>query len=263
MTREDERIKRLYTEAFDNIHASDELRRKVIKMTENTSKEKKNISKIRKIAFVAAAAAILVVGGGMIAAHAVRGAYKDETVSRVMFNGEEKEAYFHDFGTGVGSWRFYEDDMEYSVFMHGNIDIDTTVYVVDMGSYVMASDVPEPTLNLYTDMEKSPFVEISDDGYMIIKTNLDTDRPMTERILWTLDAEDGTEDGIAGLGIDDVVSTYTIMSDGTVAETFKQDVSGINGIVKYFLKKSVDNYVDEDEDPYTYGMEDIVETNDY
>lgn len=258
MKKEDERIKTVYTKAFDNIHASEELRRKVIDMKENNSKTKNNISKIRKIAFVAATAAVLIVGGGMIAAHATRGAYKEETVGRLMFNGEEKEAYFHDYGTGVGSWRFYDGDMEYSIFMHGNISMDTTMYVVDKESYVLSSDVPEPTLNLYTDMEKSPFVEMSDDHYLIINTNLNTDRPMTERILFTLDAEDGTEDGIAGLGIDEVVTTYTIMSDGTVAETFKQDVSGINGIVQYFLKKNVSNYVDADEDPYTYGMEDIV-----
>ena len=38
MKKEDERIKTVYTKAFDNIHASEELRRKVIDMKENNSK---------------------------------------------------------------------------------------------------------------------------------------------------------------------------------------------------------------------------------
>lgn len=265
MNTEDKRIQELYAEAFDGVRSSSELKRKVRNMAESKSNAKKNVSKIRKIAYAAAAAVVLIVAGGMVVANATRGAYKEETVGRVMFNGEEKEAYFHDFGNHVGSWRFFEGDVEYSVFIHGNVDMETTIYVVDMDSYVLASDIPEPTLNLYTDIDSSPFAEMGIDDYtggktLFIRPDIEDNRDF-ERIMFALDAEDGTEDGILGLGIADNVTTYTIMSDGSVAETFKQDVSGINGIVRFWLNNSVDNYIDvdaDDFDPYTYGMEDVV-----
>ena len=190
-------------------------------MTDNKSK-KNGGTIVFVVAIIAAiAAVVLITMAGVKKNQPKQEIDEKETVGSVIFNGEEKEAYFFDYGGGVGYWRFYDGKMEYCVYMHGNINMDTTVYVVDMDSYVIASDVPEPTLNFYTDIDKSPFVEIDDDGYLVIRTNINTDKPKIERILWTLDAEDGKEDGIAGLGISQDVSTYTLFSDGTVAEAFK------------------------------------------
>ena len=79
----DERITEMYAGVFDEIHASDELLRKVSTMTENT--KKRSIRTAVKVAYAAAAAAVVLVAGNVIA-YASTG----EMMLKIFVNGEEQ-----------------------------------------------------------------------------------------------------------------------------------------------------------------------------
>lgn len=262
MKNDDTRIKKLYTEAFDNIHASDELKRKVIEMKDTNNNKRGKIINIRKIVYISAAVVALVVAGGMIAAKATKGPYEQEETVKIIYNGEEKDAYFHEWNEDNVSWRFEVDDREAWIYVThtGTVDINTTMYVVDNGEYMIASDEPEPTLNLYTDIDRSSIAKIVDsDESFYDQKMLVMETPIgTHSMTLAIDEDDGVADGVSNHG-NGCYDVFTVMSDGSIAETCVYAHSGgLNGVIEYFVEKSVDNYVTFDEDnynPYTFEDE--------
>ena len=107
----------------------------------------------------------------------------------------------------------------YSVFVHGDFDMENdTLYFVDYGDYFLASTDPNPTLNLYQDIDKSSFAEIKkedDETYLYV-----TDDAGTMQILMTADEKDGTADGRIEIddGSDEV---FSLLPNGAVVNTMK------------------------------------------
>ena len=98
MTALDSRISRLYRETYGNVHASDELRNRILNMTA----KKQTKRKITKV-ICAVAAAVILVMAGTIAVSASRIEY-----DTVMFNGVEKKARYVDFRTGTRMWELID-----------------------------------------------------------------------------------------------------------------------------------------------------------
>ncbi|MBQ3692767.1 MAG: hypothetical protein II931_05555 [Clostridia bacterium] len=115
----DERITEMYAGVFDEIHASDELLRKVSNMTETT--KKKSIRTAVKVAYAAAAAAVVLVAGNVIA-YASTG----EMLLKVLINGEEQTVSATQEQDGSYSFTCSDEDgYSYNVLVDGEIgDLD-------------------------------------------------------------------------------------------------------------------------------------------
>ena len=201
------------------------------------------------------AAAVLLIAGGMVVANANKGPYEQEETVKIIFNGEEKDAYFHDWNEDTVSWRFEVDDKEAWIYVTHTepVDKNTTMYVTYNGEYIIASDEPEPTLNLYTDIDRS-FAVIEEDSYSGQTSLIMTTDCGRQSMTLAADEEDGTKDGIINLGAD-TYEVYTVLSDGSIAQTSIHDhSSGMSERLEYFAEKSVDNYTaadEENDNPYT------------
>ena len=265
MKNEDKRIKDLYTEAFDSIHASDELKRKLIEMNETdikTEPKKGKVISMRKFVYITAAVVALALAGGMVAAKATKGPYEQEETVKIIFNGEEKDAYFHEWSVDTVSWRFEVEDKEAWIYVtHSEpVDKNTQMYVTYNGEYIIASDVPEPTLNLYTDIDRSPIAEIGKDDYVDQTALIITTEFGTQSMTLAVDEADGTADGVSNH--DGTYDVFTVMSDGSIAEaTIFPKAGGLGGfsdLIKNIVRKSVDNYEDFDpevDNPYEFDSD--------
>lgn len=221
MTAQDSRISKLYRETYGNVHASDELRERVINMT--AKKQRKG--RITKV-ICAVVAAVILVMAGTIAVSASRIEY-----DTVMFNGAEKKARYVDFRTGTRMWKLIDNDTEYTVWIYGDFDKENNkLYFVDHDDYFLASTDPNPTLNLYTDIDKSTvseFKEIDGEKWLCM-----TDNVGTQNMLFTEDETDGVADGKFRVD-ENTVSAYALLPNGVVVETDK--TSNI-GFIESFSK---------------------------
>lgn len=214
MNEQDKKIQQLYTEVYDNVHASDDLKGKVTAM-----KTTKNIKrKIIKTVCVAAAAAVILTAGAMITSASMA------EYDTIILNGQEEKARFVDFGTGTRMWECISGNTCYSVYIYGDYDKENnTLYFVDKGDYFLASTDPNPTLNLYTDIDQSScaeFKEIDNEKYLDVTSN-----DGTMEILFSQDEEDGTADGVFRMD-NSTIEAYTLLPNGSVANTMKMEIHG-------------------------------------
>ena len=155
MNEQDKKISKLYKETYGNVHASEDLKGKVINMTNKNNRKAKVI---KLVCAVAAATMALTIGTLAVSASRIKH-------DKVFVNGEEKSARFIDYGINTRMWECECNGVGYSVFVHGDFDMEKdTLYFVDHGDYFLASTDPNPTLNLYQDIDKSSFAEIKKDG---------------------------------------------------------------------------------------------------
>jgi len=223
MNEQDKKLSRLYKETYGNLRASEDLKGKVMDMTN----KKNHKAKVIKLVCAVAAAAMAVTIG-TLAVSASRVQYE-----KVFVNGEEKNARFLDYGINTRLWECETNGVCYSVFVHGDFDTKKdTLYFVDYGDYFLASTDPNPTLNLYQDIDKSPFAEIKKDGentYLYV-----TDDAGTMEILITGDEKDGTADGRIEEP-SDFDETYSLLPNGAVANTIKYNYTPvIDDIMRLF-----------------------------
>lgn len=209
MNEQDKKISRLYKETYGNVHASEDLKGKV---TDMKNKNNRKAKVIKLVCGVAAAAVALTVG--TIAVSASRTKY-----DKIFVNGEEKNARFIDFGINTRMWECECNGTGYSIYVHGDFDMEKdTLYLIDCGDYFLASTDPNPTLNLYQDIDKSSFAEIKkedNETYLYV-----TDDAGTMKITMTADEEDGTADGRIERedGSDEV---FALLPNGAVVNTMK------------------------------------------
>ena len=125
----DDKIKELYTGVFDEIHASDELLRKVSNMTETT--KKRSIRTAVKVAYAAAAAAVVLVAGNVIA-YASTG----EMLLKILVNGEEQTVSATQEEDGSYSFTCSDEDgYSYNVLVAGDLDNDSPVAVGEFNTF--------------------------------------------------------------------------------------------------------------------------------
>lgn len=223
MDKQDKKISKLYKETYGNVHANNEFKEKVINMKGKKSKK----GKITKVVCALAAAVVLVMAGSVIVS-ASRIQY-----DKVVLNGEEKMARYVDFGTGTRLWECEANDTAYTVWIYGDFDKENEMlYLVDHDDYFLASTDPEPTLNLYTDIDKSPVAEFKEiDGE---KCLLMTDNAGTQQMLFTEDEKDGVADGKYRTD-ENTVTTYALLPNGVVVETDKtSNLSFIESVNRMF-----------------------------
>lgn len=223
MNEQDKKISRLYKETYGNIHASEDLKGKVINMTNKNNRKAKVI---KLVCAVAAATLALTIGTLAVSASRIQH-------DKVFVNGEEKSARFIDYGINTRMWECECNGTGYSVFVHGDFDMEKdTLYFVDYGDYFLASTDPNPTLNLYQDIDKSSFAEIKkedDETYLYV-----TDDAGTMQILMTADEKDGTADGRIETddGSDEV---FALLPNGAVVNTMKYSYTPvIDDIMRLF-----------------------------
>ena len=212
MNMQDKEIGRMYKEIYENVHASEDFKEKVI----NMNNKKSNKAKVIKTICALAAAAVAIAAGTM-AVSASRAEF-----DTVIVNGKEEKARFIDFGTGTRMWEYINDDTSYSIYVHGDFDMDKdTLYILDNGDYFLASTEPEPTLNLYDKIDESPFAEFKEkDGqkFLCIKDNeFTTDERLFE------DEKDGKADGLLE---NHGFEAYTLLPNGAVVNTMKTENIG-------------------------------------
>ena len=223
MNEQDKKISRLYKETYGNIHASEDLKGKVINMTNKNNRKAKVI---KLVCAVAAATLALTIGTLAVSASRIQH-------DKVFVNGEEKNARFIDYGINTRMWECECNGTGYSVFVHGDFDMENdTLYFVDYGDYFLASTDPNPTLNLYQDIDKSSFAEIKkedDETYLYV-----TDDAGTMQIFMTADEKDGTADGRIETddGSDEV---FALLPNGAVVNTMKYSYTPvIDDIMRLF-----------------------------
>ena len=214
MNNQDKAISKLYTELYTNTHASFDFKNRVRTLTE-TKTHKKRIS-FRVVAILVAVVILTTIGSVIVTAS--RGVYKT-----VFFNGEAKTVRFGDFGNNTRIWGFDDGDTMYSVYVFGDFDIENeTLYFVEKDDYILVSTIPEPTLNLYTDIDKSSNAAIKEvSGEKILCV---TDDSGTQEIMLSYDEQDGVSDGKITHD-ENTVETYTILPNGSVANALKEKIS--------------------------------------
>lgn len=116
-----------YQSVFDEVHASDELIRKVQNMT--NSKTKKKIYAIRKIAFVAAAVILMLVASNVVA-YAATGATWIEHLITATIDGQDRDAKLIDKYDENGNLDSQELLIDYGNGMKGGIEWDGE-YAID------------------------------------------------------------------------------------------------------------------------------------
>lgn len=219
MDREDKNLQALYTELYDNTHASDELKGMVRTMTE---KGKKRVSTVVKAGAALAAAAIILVGG-TVAVTATHKPYRGQYTT-VYLNGEETKARCGEFdGTNVHIVEAEKDGYTYTVYVRGRFDEKTQqLYIRDVDKHaVIASTDPEQELNLYDDIDKVDGAYIDGDILHIEDVYTESpDRPSSENISLSFDMEDGVKDGIFKFDRKDY-TTYVVSPEGYLIEAMK------------------------------------------
>ncbi len=218
MNEQDKMISKLYKETYGNVHASEDLKGKVM----NMSNKKNRKAKVIKLVCAIAAATMAVTIGAMAVS-----ASRTQQYDKVYVNGEEKMARFLDYGINTRLWECEANGFCYSVFVHGDFDTEKdTLYFVDYGDYFLASTDPNPTLNLYQEIDKSSFAKIrEEDG----ETYLDvTDDAGTMQICLTNDKNDGAADGkIPNPDSEGTSETYSLLPNGAVVNTIKYEYTPV------------------------------------
>lgn len=222
----DDRMKELYANTFNGIHASDAYSRKVINMTETT---KKGIRTSTRVIFTAVAAAVLLIAGGAIvsANRGYNGVYDTITI-----NGTEIEARFGSLYNEHWYQLFAEKDgTYYNAWIHGDYDPDVnTLILEDRGDYVIGSIDAQPVLNLYDDIENASYAEIieTEDSPTLVTTF--TNKQGAEDHMYinlSGDADDGEKNGVVNTSAligDTFNHTYTVAPNGAVVEVIKSDI---------------------------------------
>ena len=98
MNEQDKKLSRLYKETYGNLRASEDLKGKVMDMTN----KKNHKAKVIKLVCAVAAAAMAVTIG-TLAVSASRVQYE-----KVFVNGEEKNARFLDYGINTRLWEMLQ-----------------------------------------------------------------------------------------------------------------------------------------------------------
>lgn len=217
MNNQDKTISRLYTELYANTHASYDFKNRIRTLTE-TQKHKKRIS-FRVVAVLVTVVILTTVGGVMVTAS--RGVFKT-----VFVNGEARTVRFGDFGNNTRIWGFDDGDMMYTAYVFGDFDVEKeTLYFVEKDDYLLVSTIPDPTLNLYTDIDKSSNATIKEvNGEKILCV---TDDSGTQNINLSYDEQDGVPDGKITHDENNSVETYTILPNGSVVNAIKENASWI------------------------------------
>lgn len=210
MNEQDKKISKIYTETVENVHASEDLKDKVI----NMKKSRVKTGKVIKIV-CGFAAAVVVLAVGAMAVSASRAEF-----DTVILDGTETKAKYVDFGTGTRMWECIADDTSYCIFISGDYDTENNkLYLVDKGDYFLASTESDPTLNLYTDIDSSKFAEFAEAGgekYLYV-----TDDAGTNQILFSDDEKDGSADGLIRNDDGSVKEAYALLPNGAVVNTVK------------------------------------------
>ena len=219
MKKEDEKLQALYTEIYDNTHASDELKGMVRAMTED---KKKRVSTFVKVGAALAAAAIILVGG-TVAVTATHKPYKGQYTT-VYINGEETRARCGEFDyTNVHVVEAEQDGYTYTVCVRGLFDEKTQpLYIRDVDKHVViASTDPEQEFNLYDDIDKVSGAHIEDDVLHLDDVYTETpDKPRNENIYLEWDMEDGKKDGVLKYSRTDY-TTFVVSPEGYLVEASK------------------------------------------
>lgn len=230
MKNEDMRLKALYTELYDNSHASAELKGKVRNMTQG----KKTVRKSIKVMAILAAAAIALVGGTIVTTASHKN-YVGQYVTAYI-DGEEIQARYGVWDTiGTHLIECEKNGKTYSAYVEGEFDKDTmTIYFRDMGDYMIASTDPNQQLNLYEDIDKALHAKIEGDMlytdtsymYMDVETPDDPEEyaqllrhqtPYMNSMSLTLDEKDGVKDGVMHHSSKES-SAYIITPEGFLVE---------------------------------------------
>lgn len=130
----DKKIQELYTGVFDEIHASDELLRKVIDMSE-TNNNKKGIRKAVKTLYAAAAVAVLLIASNVIA-YAATG----ETLLNVIINGEEQTLTVEGEDGRYTYYTYGTDSEKVDIVIDGEFSDGDSLYMYE-------SDAVTPNIN--------------------------------------------------------------------------------------------------------------------
>ncbi len=238
MKNEDMKLRQLYTELYDNTHASPELKGKVRTMTEGN---KKKVRRSVKATAAIAAAAIAVIGGTLVTAANHKTYIGQYTTAYV--NGEEVQARY-------GAWEniktyIVEAEMKgktYTAYIHGDYDRGAMpIYFRDEGKYIVASTNPDQQLNLYDDIDKAPHAKIDgsylmiDDSYAEpVETPTDPDgNPLPPKVPYdytiqlSFDMDDGKQDGVLKYGTFDY-ATLIVSPEGLIIESMKSRGSAMD-----------------------------------
>lgn len=210
----DERIRKMYAGVFDDLNASEELKRKVRNMTE--TKKKRNIRTAVKIAYAAAAAAAVLVAGNVIA-YATTG----ETMLRVFINGEEQTEFSYTFDEGIG-FKYEPNDGEQ---VYVNIEGDFSeneggeIYIYDTDGGVGVTynvDIADPDDVSNAVSTALAFESITDVRTELVEEDGKTYLSVNDmKIDITEDYKDGTAEGT--FEMDGEVFYYTVTSEGDIS----------------------------------------------
>lgn len=128
----EKKIRDTYAEVFDEIHASDELLRKVKNMSKISNK--KNIRTAVKVAYAATAAAVVLVASNIVA-YAATG----ENLVTILLNGNQ-EVTLTEVSEGVYEGRFTSSDSDVQIILENDdgsgFNSSDTIYLMpDDGEY--------------------------------------------------------------------------------------------------------------------------------
>lgn len=222
MKNEDMKIKSLYENVYDDVCASDELFRKVRSMRNVNAK--KSVKRTVKVACALVAAAALTVAGCVVGS-AKRG-YKGE-YQTVVLNGQETQARYGKLNDHCYTFEATENKTTYSVWFYGDYNKDQdTIYIVDEGDYIVCSTDPNPTLNLYDEIDNAAYATLFDPNTIKIPVIVNGEQLNTILLDLTFDERDGARDGLINDKYsfgdsEDFFKTFTVTPEGALIQAFK------------------------------------------
>ena len=203
----------MYAGVFDEIHASDELLRKVSNMTETT--KKKSIRTAVKVAYAAAAAAVVLVAGNVIA-YASTG----EMLLKGLINGEEQTVSATKEDDGSYSFTCSDaNGYSYNVLVEGDLG-DNPAVVGNFDTFV-------PEL-------------VKENGKTYITVDEDFKTDITDSV-----REDGSAVGV--FEYNDMTYYYIVDSDGNIwlSSTDEESLDEAGLEAESFIATDVDESVIE------------------
>lgn len=146
-----------YTSTFDEVHASDELLRKVKNMTE--AKPKKKIYAVRKVLYVAAAVVVMLIASNAIVYAATGETWVEKIAVHVIANGDEQDVDVVKTTDENGNISYEmnieeKNGVKQSFIFGGDGDVD----IKDGETIVFETPGTEPTL---TEEDGKIYLEIS------------------------------------------------------------------------------------------------------
>ena len=198
---------------------------------------KKRIRTSIKVAFAVAAAAAIAVGGCVIT-FASRG-YKGQYQTAYL-DGKEVSARYGQLNDHGWTFEVRDNGISYNVWLEGDYTPDQdTLYISDMGDYMIACINEEPTLNLYDRIADSPygeFVEDENGSYIAVLVIVKGEQLNTMKLDLTYDESDGTKDGLVNDKFENpnrddfIITSYTVGPKGEIIYSFKGDDDGDEAI---------------------------------